>query len=32
MKLRNYMEHSITDKLEKWMSGDLQPADIHDAK
>lgn len=32
MKLRKDMEHSITNKLEKWMSGDLQPADIHNAK
>lgn len=32
MKLRKDMENSVTDKIEKWMSGDLQPADIHEAK
>lgn len=32
MKLRKDMENSLTDKLEKWMSGDLELADIHDAK
>ncbi len=32
MKLREDIENSFTDKVEKWMSGDLQPADIHDAK
>lgn len=32
MKLRKDMENSFTDKMEKWMSGDLQLADIHEAK
>ncbi len=32
MKLRSDMENSFTDKVERWMSGDLQPADIHEAK
>lgn len=32
MKLRNDLEKSFTNKLEKWMNGDLQPADVHDAK
>ncbi len=32
MKLRKDMENSVTDKVEKWMSGDLEPADIHNAK
>lgn len=32
MKLRGDMENSFTDKVERWMSGDLQPADIHEAK
>ncbi len=32
MKLRSDMEHSFTENVKKWMSGDLQPADIHEAK
>jgi multicomponent Na+:H+ antiporter subunit B len=32
MKLRNDLENSFTDKLLRWMSGDLQPADVHEPK
>lgn len=32
MKLRSDMEHSFTDKVLRWMSGDLQLEDFHEAK